>query len=85
MALVRSQVKALDSERNCGLIKRGRGLLQRTFSFSDAHAVTNSISSYYHRLSFTCQWTRWLGDVRIVLAYSSYIMPLTLIHRLVWG
>ena len=53
MALVRSQVKALDSERNCGLVKRGRDLLQRTFSFSDAHAVTNSISSYYHRLSFT--------------------------------
>ena len=44
-ALVRAQVKALDFKRNYGLMKRDPDLLQRTFSFSDAHAVAIGISS----------------------------------------
>ena len=38
MALAREQVSALDFKRDCGLMKRGRDFLQRTFSFSVAHA-----------------------------------------------
>ena len=38
-ALVRAHVKALDFKKNHGLTKRGRDLLQQTFSFSDAHGV----------------------------------------------
>ena len=45
VALIGAQVKALVFKRNYGLVKRGRDLLQRIFSFSDAHAVANSISS----------------------------------------
>ena len=45
VALIGAQLKALVFERNYGLVKRGRDLLQRIFSFSDAHAVANSISS----------------------------------------
>ena len=37
-----AQVKALDFKRIHGLMRSGRDLLQRTFFFSDAHAVTNS-------------------------------------------
>ena len=39
---VRAQVKALDFNRNHGPMKSGRDLLQRTFLFSDVHAVANS-------------------------------------------
>ena len=45
VALVGAQVKALIFKRNYGLVKRGRDLLRRIFSFSDAHAVANSIFS----------------------------------------
>jgi len=47
MALVRAQVKALDFKRNHGLMNSGRDLLQRTFSFSDAHAIANSITKNF--------------------------------------
>ena len=45
VALVRTQVEVFVFKRSYGLVKRGRDLLQRAFSFSDAHAVSNGISS----------------------------------------
>ena len=65
MALVRAQVKALVFKRNYGLVKRGRDLLQRNFSFSDAHAVANGISSLHTVRS--CRLQAYKNDV--------YIMP----------
>ena len=43
--LVKPQMKALYFKWYCYLVKRGPDILQRTFSFTDAHAVAFSISS----------------------------------------
>ena len=42
-----AQVKALEFRRNQSLISSGRDVLQQTFSFSDAHAVANSITNNF--------------------------------------
>ena len=65
VALGRTQVEVFVFKRSCGLVKRGRDLLQRAFSFSDAHAVSNGISSLLTvRL---CRLQAYKNDV--------YIMP----------
>jgi len=47
LALVRAQVKGLEFRRNHGFSQSGRGVLQRTFSFSDLHVVANSITKNF--------------------------------------
>ena len=43
LALVRAQVKALNSKESW-ISQNGRGVLQRTYSFSDLHVIANSIT-----------------------------------------
>lgn len=47
LALVRAQVKALEFRRNHGFSQNGRGVLQRTYSFSDLHVIANSITKNF--------------------------------------
>ena len=68
LALVRAQVKALESRRNHGLMSSGRDALHQTFSFSDAHAVAKSITNNFALFYETLIKLDTQGTGRISLA-----------------